>query len=115
MMLQRVIRVGLLAISVSVWGCGGGVIQRIDEPPPPPSGSGALQLVAQPASAVVYIDGEYRGALNRYRAGWLSVAKGVRRIAVKARNHYTWYDVITIGDEPQRRTVRLLRKPAVGD
>ena len=114
MTMGRLIALVLCTFCVSL-GCGGGVVQRMDSPPPPPRGSGALQLVTEPVSAVIYVDGQYRGTVDRYRQGWISLEKGARRIALKAKNHYTWYELIEVGDEPLKRRVRLLRKPLAGD
>ena len=106
--------ISLVAL-VGLSACGSGVIQRVDAPPSPPPGSGALRVIATPASAVIYVDGEYRGAINRYRDGWVAIERGRRRIAIKAKNHYTWYEVVEIGNTPKEREVRLIERPATGD
>ena len=61
----------LLALGLSMYtlGCGGGVIQRIDEqanvPPPAPSNKGFLELPQGPKNTRIYLNDRYNWSLLR--------------------------------------------------
>ncbi|MEE2785971.1 MAG: PEGA domain-containing protein [Myxococcota bacterium] len=97
---------GPLCIAFSL-GCGGGVIQRVDYATPTPR-AGILHVTVVPPDAEIYIDGAYRGLIERYADGRIPVPTGRRRIKIARQGYYSWYVVLEVESALQRLKVRLV-------
>ena len=102
-------RISLLIFSMSFLGCGGGVVQRIDDPPPLPAAQRAIQISVVPADAEVFVNGRYMGTIDRYRDGWMAVPSKDCRIQVSQAGYYSWYAEVPDGHTPWRIKLELLK------
>ena len=91
--------VALLPVSAITLSCGGGVIQRIDDPnylPPAPPKQGFLRLPDGPDDARIYIDGVFRGRLSHYSRGAMLLAVGAHRVKITAAGHTPIYALVKV-------------------
>ena len=117
MMVSRTIRVWLsIILSLMVSGCGGGVVQRIDDPkrlPPAPPRQGFLRLPQGPQTARIYINERYMGRFIDYPRRALLLPAGRHRVRIKATGHATVYAHINISpSRPVELKGALLRLPS---
>ena len=89
-------------------GCGGGVIQSVDELPPPPPGKGFLEIRCEAPGAELFVDDEFQGEVARYREGVVPLPVGAHRLTIKAAGYYTWYGQADITVRPSRIDVTLV-------
>ena len=91
--------VTLLSVSALTLSCGGGIVQRIDDPnylPPAPPKQGFLRLPDGPDDARIYIDGVFRGRLSHYSRGAMLLAVGAHRVKMTAAGYTPIYALVKI-------------------
>lgn len=105
----------LLALVLSMYtlGCGGGVIQRIDEqakvPPPAPTNKGFLELPQGPKNTRIYLNDRYIGRYSDYPRTMILLPKGSHRIKLLAPNYAPFYmEVVISPHRPLRVKSALL-------
>ncbi len=103
------------AVVLGFWlaACGGdGVVQRRGELPPAPPDQGFVQITCDPADVDIYVDGAFAGRLDGYPEGVLRLPRGTRRLELRQRDRYPYYQVIEVGAEGVRVDTRLVPIPA---
>ena len=99
-----------VSILVSIcFGCGGGVIKRIDYATPTPK-KGVLAIQVSPPDASLFLDGQYAGEIDRYAAARVPVHVGVRRVKITRSGYYPWYAILKIAPREHSLTVQLVRE-----
>lgn len=85
-------------------GCGGGVIQRIDDPdrlPPAPPSRGFLKLPEGPATAQLYLDGRYIGRFGDYPRRTILLPHGQHQLKIVGKGIAPCYLTLSISaDKP---------------
>ena len=91
--------VTMMVSLMTLSGCSGGVVQRLDDPkrlPPPPRRQGFLRLPEGPNVARIYVDDRFMGRFADYPRRTLLLPVGRHRIQLKARGYLTIYAVVKI-------------------
>ena len=107
---RRLLSAFCLAAFWVLTGCGGGVIQSVDELPPPPPGKGFLEIRCETAGAELFVDDVFQGEVARYREGVVPLPVGSHRLTIKAAGFYTWYGQAEITTRPTRIDVILVAR-----
>ena len=94
------------------WGCGGGVIQRVDQGslPPPPSKKGFLQLPPGPPHTKIYLDDRFIGRYTDYPREMILLPIGPHLLKLSASDHATIYARVNISSSRPFRFKRSLIK-----
>ncbi|MGC6415947.1 MAG: hypothetical protein ACON3Z_02400 [Bradymonadia bacterium] len=100
-----------LFLGVLLGGCGGGVVTVLDAPPPAPPGTRPVQVVVTPPDAGLWVDGVYRGTVDRYRAGWIAIDQKTSTLELRSPGYYRAYYLVSA--DLKTLTVELLRVPKI--
>ena len=102
----------VLVLSMYTLGCGGGVIQRIDEqakvPPPAPPNKGFLELPQGPKNTRIYLNDRYIGRYSDYPRTMILLPKGSHRIKLLAPNYAPFYMEVLISPQKPIRVKSAL-------
>ena len=101
----------LVTLCALLLSCGGGVITSVSEPPMPPPGTRPIQLKVTPIDADLWVDGIYRGTIDRYRDGWIAIDQGARTLELRSAGYYRVYRLVT--PNMKHLAVKLLKVPSV--
>ncbi len=78
--------------------------------PAAPLPATGLELLVEPASAEVLIDGEVRGVVSDLASGVLGLAPGIYQVSIKAPGYVTWRAEVAVRSSREKIEVRLARK-----
>ncbi len=100
----------MLPLTLLLLSCGGDVVQRVGAPPKPPQGKAFLKILCEPPQTEIYLDGAYRGRLDGYPEGFLSLDLGKHRLRLAAPGHEPAYFHFELRESLSLKT-RLLPTP----
>ncbi len=69
-----------------------------------------LELLVEPATAEVLVDGEPRGVVSELSSGVLGLPPGIYQVSLKAPGYATWRAEVAVRAGRERIEVRLSRK-----
>ena len=101
MIRRSAVVLSVLLISLC-YGCGGGVIQRVDQKsglPPPPPRKGFLQLPQGPSVTKIYLDGRYIGRYKDYPRSAILLPIGLHRLKLTAKDYANLYIEVDISSD----------------
>ncbi|MFZ4735714.1 MAG: hypothetical protein ACOYM9_07205 [Bradymonadia bacterium] len=104
----------LCCVLWAAFGCGGGVVTRVEEAPTVPAGAACVVLEGEPADAAVEVDGRPQGVVSGWRAQTLCVAPGRRRLRLSFPGHYPeFFDLELAAGATLTLRFSLLAEPSV--
>ena len=100
-----------LILCTQFYGCGGGVVTHLDGPPPAPPGTRPIQIEVTPPDAGLWVDGVYRGTVDRYRDGWFALDRKARTLELRMAGYYRVYRLVV--PDLEKLSVKLLKVPQI--
>ncbi len=79
---------------------------------PAPGPATGLELLVEPATASIVVDGEKRGTVGELPAGILGLAPGIYQVSLGAPGYVTWRAEVAVRTGRERIEVRLAPKGA---
>ena len=103
----------ILGSTISLIGCSGGMIHRVDTLPIPPHNGGFLRIKGGNPSTLIYLNGSFKGALKSYPRRTLLIKRGRHRLELRLPGFASTYHLIEIKDtKPTEVDALLIALPA---